>query len=88
VWTLAKPLPNNFQGDVFPHANRLLWLVVLTQNVIAQLVTGPPSEWNEVAFNIYYLLLFAIAAVIFFHYQCMNAAPSRGQPSRSLIANH
>jgi hypothetical protein len=68
VWSLLKPLPKNFAGDVFPHGYRLLWIVLLTQNVIAQLVTGPPTEWNEVAFNIYYLLLFAVSAVIVYHY--------------------
>ena len=45
-----------------------MWLVLIVQNVIAQLVTGPHSQWNEVAFSIYYLLLFAITAMIVIHY--------------------
>jgi hypothetical protein len=65
------PLPANFRGDVFPHDYQLIWLVVVTQNVIAQLVTGPHSVWNEVAFNIYYILLFFISAVILHHFHCL-----------------
>ncbi|MFO0907659.1 MAG: hypothetical protein U0794_04735 [Isosphaeraceae bacterium] len=53
----------------FPHAYELIWLVLIVQNVIAQLVTGPPSEWNEVAFSIYYVLLFLLSATIVFHFQ-------------------
>ena len=65
---LRRPLPRTFGGDVFPHAYRLVWLMLIVQNVIAQLITGPWSSWNEVAFSIYYLLLFFISAVIIFHY--------------------
>jgi len=35
--------------------------------VIAQLVTGPHSNWDETVFSIYYVLLFAITAVILVH---------------------
>jgi hypothetical protein len=38
--------------------------IVIVQNAIAQLVTGPISDWNEMAFNIYHVLPFAITAVI------------------------
>ena len=67
-WTLLRPLPRNFRGDLFPHATGLIWLVLVVQNVIAQLITGPLNEWNEFAFSIYYVLLFAITAVIIMHY--------------------
>ncbi len=50
-------------------ATRAFWLVLIVQNVLGHLVTGPPSQWNEVVFNIYYLLLFLITAVIAVHYQ-------------------
>jgi hypothetical protein len=75
-----RPLPKGFSGDVFPHAYPLIWLVLITQNVLAQLVTGPLSAWNEVAFSIYYVLLFLISGVIVFHYQRMKtggAAPAK-----------
>lgn len=71
-WVLFRPLPRSFRGDVFPHAQGLMWLVLIVQNVIAQLVTGPHRQWNEVAFSIYYLLLFAITAVIVIHYAERN----------------
>lgn len=45
----------------------LIWLVLIVQNTIAQLVTGPHSSWPETAFAIYYLLLFAISGLIVFH---------------------
>jgi hypothetical protein len=66
---LFRPAPRGFQGDVFPHAYRLIWLVLITQNLIAQLITGPHTSWSEVAFSIYYVLLFFVSAVIIYHYQ-------------------
>jgi len=64
-----RPLPRGFEGDVFPHAYGLVWLVLLTQNVIAQLVTGPWSAWSEATFSLYYALLFVISAVIIYHFR-------------------
>jgi hypothetical protein len=68
IWIRAKPLPRGFQGDVFPHAYALIWLVLILQNLIAQLVTGPRNSWNEAAFSIYYLILFLLSAVIIYHF--------------------
>jgi hypothetical protein len=65
---LLRPLPRNFRGRVFPHASGLMWLVLVVQNAIAQLITGPLTQWNEMAFSIYYALLFAITAAIVIHY--------------------
>jgi len=73
AWILFRPLPRNFRGDPFPHAYAIVWLVLIVQNALAQLVTGPPTAWNEVAFNIYYGLLFAVTAAIVIHYRCMKA---------------
>jgi hypothetical protein len=67
-----RPLPKGYQGDVFPHAYRLIWLVLIAQNVLAQLVTGPPTSWNEMVFSIYYVLLFILTGVIVFHYHFMK----------------
>lgn len=67
-----RPLPRGFDGDVFPHAYRLIWLVLITQNVLAQLVTGAGKSWNEMAFSIYYVLLFLLSAVIVHHFQRMK----------------
>jgi len=52
-----------------PNAYAWVWLVLLVQNVIAQLITGPLTQWREAAFGIYYLLLFAISAVVVMHYR-------------------
>ena len=68
AWTLRRPLPRNFRGDLFPRAGMLMGLVLILQNVIAQLVTGPLYQWNEFAFSIYYLLLFLITFVIVLYY--------------------
>jgi len=70
VWIWLRPVPGH--RDVFPHAYRLVWLVLLVQNAIAQLITGPHSSWNETAFSIYYLLLFLLSAVIIHHFQFMK----------------
>ena len=72
AWIRARPLPRDFRGDVFPHAYRLIWLVLIVQNIIAQLITGPLNVWNEAAFSIYYLLLFFISAVIIYHFQTVK----------------
>jgi hypothetical protein len=70
---LLRPLPWSFRGNIHAHEGRAMWLVLIVQNAIAQMVTGPLTEWNEMAFNIYYVLLFAITAVIVFHVQTMKA---------------
>jgi len=69
TWIRLRPIPRGFNGDVFPHAYRLAWIVLISQNLIAQLVTGPPTVWNEMVFSIYYLLLFLLSAVILVHFQ-------------------
>ena len=74
VWRIRRrPLPRGFQGDVFPHAYRLVWIVLITQNVLAQLVTGPWSSWSEVAFSLYYVVLFSLSAVVIHHFHCLKA---------------
>ena len=74
---LLRPLPRNFSGNIHAHAAGAMWLVLIVQNGIAQMVTGPLTEWNEMAFNIYYMLLFAITAVIVFHVQTVKALEAR-----------
>ena len=69
---LWRPLPRDFRGDAFPHAYKLIWLVLIVQNVIAQLITGPHSSWPETAFSIYYVLLFLISAVIVYHFHWLK----------------
>jgi hypothetical protein len=67
------PLPRDHAGDVFPHAYGLTWLVLITQNALAQLVTGPLTVWSEMAFSLYYLLLFILSGVIVHHVHGRNA---------------
>jgi len=64
ILILLRPLPKGYTGDVFPHAYTAVWLVLIVQNVLAQLVTGPPSEWTERTFSVYYVILFLITAVV------------------------
>jgi hypothetical protein len=60
-----------------PNAYAWVWVVVLVQNAIAQLITGPLTQWREAAFSIYYVLLFAITAVIVMHFHWRaGATPS------------
>src|SRR5262249_43447505 len=69
VWIRFRPMPPGFHGDLFPHSYRLIWLVLVTQNLLAQMVTGPYTVWNEMAFKIHYCLLFLISAVIVVHFR-------------------
>ena len=74
VRLLWRPLPRDFRGDTFPHASKLIWVVLIVQNVIAQLITGPHSSWLETAFSIYYVLLFLVSAVIVYHFHWLKRA--------------
>jgi len=68
LWILFRPRPAGPRDDPFPRAYGLMWAVLLVQNIIAQLITGPHTNWSEVAFCLYYALLFMITAVIVYHY--------------------
>ena len=72
LWVLLRPREPG--TEVFPRATLLVWGVVIVQNLIAQGITGPPSQWNETVFNIYYVLLFLITAPILLHYGWMRRA--------------
>ncbi len=76
AWVLLRPAPARRDGERFPHAHAIMWLVLVVQNVLGQLVTGPLSQWNEMAFSIYYWLLFLITAVIVVHYEAMRRRPA------------
>jgi hypothetical protein len=71
---VSQPLKRGPGGDLFPHDYALIWVVLITQNVIAQLVTGPWKVWNEVAFSFYYLLLFVISALVVHHFHLRRNA--------------
>jgi hypothetical protein len=72
VWVLIRSTSGTTTRRHFPHAYGLMWLVLLVQNAIAQLVTGPVTRWNEMAFSIYYLLLFLLSGTIVFHYRVLR----------------
>jgi hypothetical protein len=72
LWVLLRPRPRDDRGDVFPGAYAVIWLVMIVQNAIAQLITGPLTEWQEMAFSIYYVLLFFITAAVVIHYHFMK----------------
>jgi hypothetical protein len=67
LWTLYRRARMRLPKGRLPYAYGAIWLVLVVQNTIAQLVTGPWSQWHEVAFSIYYMLLFFITAVIIIH---------------------
>jgi hypothetical protein len=76
---LAQRVMARRAGDAVPHAFALIILVLAQQNIIAHFITGPPTNWNEVVFNIYYVLLFLMTAVIFYHYHFLQTrAPFLG----------
>ncbi len=69
VWIVIRPLPSDHAKDPIPEAAWLVWIVLVIQNILAQLVTGPHSNWVENAFCFYYLMLFAVSGAIVYHYQ-------------------
>jgi hypothetical protein len=72
VGFLIRPSSRGPTARQFLHAYGVIWLVLVVQNIIALLVTGPLTDWNEVAFSIYYVLLFLLSATIVFHYQALR----------------
>jgi hypothetical protein len=46
----------------------VITLVLLVQNIIAQIITGPWGEPRELHFNIYYAILFLVSGAIVFHF--------------------
>jgi hypothetical protein len=81
ICLLIRRLPRNFGGDRFPCAAAIVWLVLIAENVVAQVVTGPvfgPGRaWNDFMFNLLYLILFAISGVIVYHYQLLKSGRMR-----------
>jgi hypothetical protein len=77
------PLPEGYPGDAIPRAYALVWLVLIVQNILGQMVTGPPIHWNEVVFNIYYLILFILSAVVLHHYRTVKRFGRSAEPSLS-----
>jgi hypothetical protein len=76
IWVLARRSLRK------PNAYAWMWLVLLVQNAIAQVITGPLTQWREAAFSIYYLLLLAICAVIVMHnHRLLETAPARSANS-------
>ena len=73
VWILRTRKPRDFRGDVFPRAYGIFWLVLIAQNMLAQVVTGPimgsRASWIEFVFSMFYAVLFLLTAVIAYHCQ-------------------
>lgn len=69
VWKSTKK--QIFSKNPFPNYPIIIWTVLLIQNFIAQLITGPWSNWV----SIYYLLIFLISSVIIYHYQYLKTLP-------------
>jgi len=70
-------LPKGYPRDVFPHAVLLMWVALITDNGIAQLVTASWGNWVERAFSIYYVVLFVISGSIITHYHFMKKKAAR-----------
>jgi len=75
-WILKNRLPRDYPRDVFPHDIILIWMVLITQNGIAQIVTGPWLNWVERSFSFYYMGLFVLSGLIvtYYHFAKRKAA--------------
>src|SRR6267154_238644 len=74
---LLRRIPWAVRTDAFPRAHRIIWLVLIAENVLAQVVTGPVlgprASWIEASFSLFYIVLFVASAVIVFHYQFIKS---------------
>ncbi len=61
------------KAGLFPGAFWLIALVLIVQNLIAQMITGPLSDRRELEFNIYYLVLLLISGTILAYFQIVKA---------------
>jgi hypothetical protein len=64
-----SPQRRDSDDDPIPEAAWLIWITLIIQNVLAQLVTGPHSNWTENVFCLYYLGLFLVSGLVVRHYQ-------------------
>ncbi|CAN5145667.1 hypothetical protein BH10PLA2_BH10PLA2_06260 [soil metagenome] len=71
-------------SPLFPRAYAALWLVLIVQNVIAQLITGPLNQWNELAFSIYYVVLFLITAAIAVYFRLLKSTEDTLAPAENV----
>jgi hypothetical protein len=69
IWRLIPNRSGQVSENLYPRALRLMGLVLIVQNVIAQMVTGPIGDPRELPFNIYYLVLFLISAAIILYWR-------------------
>jgi hypothetical protein len=60
-------------ADVLPNAWGIIWLVMIAQNVLAQVVTGPlwgpRASRTEFSFSIFCVIRFCVTAAIILHYR-------------------
>ncbi len=81
MWFLARRIPADFAGDLFPHAAAVFWLVLIVENVVAQVVTGPVvgphARWDDFQFNLFYLVLFALTGALTYHFQFVSSQDDR-----------
>ena len=74
-------IPADFAGDLFPHAAAVFWLVLIVENVVAQVVTGPVvgphARWDDFQFNLFYLVLFALTGALTYHFQFVSSQDDR-----------
>jgi len=62
----------HFASNPIPKYAVIIWTVLLIQNFIAQIITGPWSNWIEFSFSLYYLFLFLISVAIVYHYHFLK----------------
>lgn len=70
-----------FEDDALPRAYAITWTVLVVQNVCAQLVTGPKNNPGELAFSLYYGVLFVVTGAVVWWYQ---RDKQRRMPARRL----
>ena len=72
LWFISRKPTATRKADTERKEYALVWLVLIVQNIFAQLVTGPGSSWTEFAFDAYYVMLFIISGLIVAHIHALR----------------
>ncbi|MCA9040852.1 MAG: hypothetical protein KDA65_10930, partial [Planctomycetaceae bacterium] len=64
LWFISRTPQKNWYYSSLRKQYAIVWVVLIIQNILAQMITGPSTSWSEFGFDFYYILLFIISGLI------------------------